>query len=169
MVVAAVLLLLVAPTLVRGILERAGIRAVAGIEFDLDDMADSQLALEAAQNELNQIREQLLVAQRAIEPDQNATGARSIDPRNRDVSRLLDEIAANAEKAAQDVQESKEKQNVAIEAAVKTQQLKSPEELFDRARLRRALRPDVSQLSPSPILKGRLQADAESLPDGWVR
>ncbi len=59
----AVAALIFAPGVVRNVLERAGIRAFAGVEFDAQTLAEAQSELELARGQMDDLRRQLAMAQ----------------------------------------------------------------------------------------------------------
>ena len=66
-IVMAMLVLLVAPSFVKDALERAGIRSVAGVEFDIDNLAQSRDELDAALAQIDTLRNQLATAQQQVQ------------------------------------------------------------------------------------------------------
>ncbi|MGV3484317.1 MAG: hypothetical protein ACO1RT_07855 [Planctomycetaceae bacterium] len=65
--VLAMLSLLVVPSVVRKTLERAGIRSVAGVEFDVENIAQSQDDLNAALVQIEELRNQLATAHQQVQ------------------------------------------------------------------------------------------------------
>lgn len=66
-IVIAMLVLLIAPSFVKDSLERAGIRSVAGVEFDMDNLAQSRDELDAALAQIDTLRNQLTTAQQQVQ------------------------------------------------------------------------------------------------------
>jgi peptidoglycan hydrolase CwlO-like protein len=96
MIVAAVVSLLVAPSLVRGTLERAGIRSVAGVEFDAKTLAEAQSELDNAKKQIDQMRNQLASAQQQLnQPTTARLAPGTADPKNGDVSRILAQMQSS--------------------------------------------------------------------------
>lgn len=98
MILGALLTLLLAPTLVRSILEDAGIRAVAGIEFDVNQFSDAESELEKAKREIAQLSSDLAFVQTQL-PKNN------VNPEDfNKVSEALKEIERQAAAAQQRVE-----------------------------------------------------------------
>ena len=67
MIVTAAILLFVAPTTVRATLERAGISAFAGIEFDIEDVVDANEQVAVAEAEVSKLADQLANVESKLE------------------------------------------------------------------------------------------------------
>ncbi len=74
LIVVAMLSLLFAQTFVRSILERAGVRSVAGVEFDATTLAESESQLAAAQAQVDELRNQLALTQQQFNQVATTTG-----------------------------------------------------------------------------------------------
>ena len=61
------LCLLIVPSVVRSALERAGIRSVAGVEFDIENLAQSRDELDSALAQIDDLRTQLAPAQQQVQ------------------------------------------------------------------------------------------------------
>ncbi len=59
MIVTAVLLILLAPSVVRGSLQRAGITSFAGVEFDMEDVLDAGQQVAIAESQVAKLSLQL--------------------------------------------------------------------------------------------------------------
>jgi len=93
-IVVAMLSVLFAPDRVKAILSDAGIRSLAGVEFDTNALAESKFEVEKARNHIEQLKNQLASAQQELEKSAVA-GGKYYDPRLDTVSQLL----ANAQRA----------------------------------------------------------------------
>ena len=105
MLVVALLVLLFSPTTVRDVLQDAGIRSFAGVEFDEETLVE----VENAGDRVAELEQQLLAAQTQLEAltQQNTFRA---DPRLSSVSRLLADAQRNATQMGESLDEAKEKQ-----------------------------------------------------------
>ncbi len=65
-IVVAMLSILFAPNRVKGILEDAGIRSLAGVEFDATNLAESQASVKEAHSNIRELKQQLALAQREL-------------------------------------------------------------------------------------------------------
>jgi hypothetical protein len=88
LIVVAMLALLLTPTSVRSILERAGIRSVAGVEFDTSTLQESHDQLIAAQTQVDELRNELALTQQQFNQVAASTGNTS-NPKYTEVSELL--------------------------------------------------------------------------------
>jgi hypothetical protein len=149
--VGAMLVLLVAPSFVRDSLERAGIRSVAGVEFDMENLAQSREELDSALAMVETLKSQLDVAQQqvqglaesspAIAPPASLmepTGGgvpmlRSApSPSLASVSRLLSSMQNQADETDQSLRRSKTHTDNFLEHAGRKFQLTPPEVLFGK-------------------------------------
>lgn len=96
-IVGAVLALILAPTVVRSILEDAGIRAVAGIEFDIDSLSEAQDEMSVAEAQILQLTQELESARQMIEQSRNRSG--QLSPEMNVVSQQLKKIGTLGEAA----------------------------------------------------------------------
>lgn len=78
MIVAAIVLVFVAPSFVRTSLERAGISSFAGLEFGIEEVVDANEEVVAAEEEVSRLAEQLANVEQRLE-SLSATG-RSVKP-----------------------------------------------------------------------------------------
>lgn len=88
LIVAAMLALLLTPTSVRSVLERAGIRSVAGVEFDTSTLNQSREELIAAQAQVDELRQELAITQQQFNQVAVSTG-NTRNPKFTEVSELL--------------------------------------------------------------------------------
>ena len=88
LIVVAMLALLLTPTSVRSVLERAGIRSVAGVEFDTTTLNDSRDELIAAQTQVDELRNELALTQQQFNQVAVSTG-NTRNPKFTEVSELL--------------------------------------------------------------------------------
>ncbi|KLU03438.1 putative signal peptide and transmembrane protein [Rhodopirellula islandica] len=95
--VLAMLALFLTPTTVREILQEAGIRSFAGVEFDEETLTE----VENAESRVIELETQLALAQSQLESIANISSNRA-DPRLGSVSRLL----ANAQQSASEMSDS---------------------------------------------------------------
>lgn len=103
--VIALLALLFTPTTVREILQDAGIRSFAGVEFDEETLVE----VENAGDRVAELEKQLLAAQTQLETIANLNTNRA-DPRLGTVSRLLADAQRSASEMGESLDEAKEKQ-----------------------------------------------------------
>ncbi|MBB3208151.1 hypothetical protein FHS27_003978 [Rhodopirellula rubra] len=103
--VIALLALLFTPTTVREILQDAGIRSFAGVEFDEETLVE----VENAGDRFAELEKQLLAAQTQLETIANLNTNRA-DPRLGTVSRLLADAQRSASEMGESLDEAKEKQ-----------------------------------------------------------
>lgn len=88
LIVVAMLALLLTPTAVRSVLERAGIRSVAGVEFDISTLYESRDELIAAQTQIDELRNELALTQQQFNQVAVSTG-NTRNPKFNEVSELL--------------------------------------------------------------------------------
>ncbi|MCM2374882.1 hypothetical protein [Aporhodopirellula aestuarii] len=103
--VLALLALLLTPTTVRQVLQDAGIRSFAGVEFDEETLVE----VENAGDRVAELEQQLLAAQTQLESIANLNSNRA-DPRLGTVSRLLADARQNASQMGESLDEAKDKQ-----------------------------------------------------------
>lgn len=110
--------LLFTPTKVRGLLEDAGIRSVAGIEFDATSLAESEAELLATQSMIESLESQLGEAQTQLASisQQDSPGLAAI--KVREVSRTLANIQGTTHNAKESVNHSKRLHDQAISKAI---------------------------------------------------
>jgi len=118
MVICAVLLLLIAPSVVRGSLERAGIRSVAGVEFDAREVAEIQGDLDSALEEVTRIRQQLASANELIAKVREQGVENVIDPRLGSISRMLAQTEKEAEEAETSLQRSGRRNHALLQKSI---------------------------------------------------
>jgi hypothetical protein len=87
-IVIAMLSILFAPSRVRGILEDAGIRSLAGVEFDATSVTESEASVKEAHAHINELKQQLALAQQELSKVASSSGT-SIDPGLGAISELL--------------------------------------------------------------------------------
>jgi exonuclease VII small subunit len=150
-IVAAMLVLLIAPSFVRDSLERAGIRSVAGVEFDMENLAQSREELDSALAMVESLKSKLDVAQQqvqglaesspAISPSASLmepTGGggpmlrSSPSPSLASVSRLLSSMQNQADETDQSLRRSKDHADQFLENAGRRIQLIPPDVLFGK-------------------------------------
>jgi len=146
-IVLALLSLLVVPSVVRQVLERAGIRSLAGVEFNIEDIAQSRNELDAALAQIDALRSQLSNAQRQVQGLAASTpldaservavdGAPAtlrstgISPSFASVSRLLASMKDQADDTGNTLRRSKKHTDNFLEQAGSNIQLTPPGELF---------------------------------------
>jgi len=103
--VLAMLALLFTPTTVRQVLQDAGIRSFAGVEFDEETLVE----VENAGDRVAELEEQLVAAKTQLESIAGLNANR-IDPRLGSVSRLLSDAQRSASQMGESLEEAKEKQ-----------------------------------------------------------
>ncbi len=103
--VLALLALLFTPTTVRRILQDAGIRSFAGVEFDEQTLIE----VENAGGRVAELEQQLLVAQQQLQAISEINPNRA-DPRLGSVSKLLADARRNASQMGESLDEAKEQQ-----------------------------------------------------------
>jgi len=122
LIVGSVLLLVLVPTKVRQVLDQAGIRSVAGIEFDLKSLNEAQAEMSIAQTEMEDLRQQLALTQQNL-----VMGANT--PEKQVISQQLRELQDRSNAATFRMGRAQEKyEQVRID-----HKLKQPSELFDRS------------------------------------
>ncbi len=159
--VAAMLSLLVVPSTVRGVLERAGIRSVAGVEFDVDAVQQSRAEVDDALKQIASLQQQLAVAHDQVqriasesEPatpssnvfsqspmiamtptPQRSAGAPAAPNANGatfdTVSKLLTSMKEQCDETKFSLRRSREHADRVLEQAGQTIKLTPPDELFD--------------------------------------
>jgi len=148
-IVAAMLCLLVVPSVVRRALERAGIRSVAGVEFDIENLAQSRDELNSALAQIDALRTQLATAQQQVQGLAESSpavalpmsiaadmGASAIvppehfSPSLQSVSKLLAELNNKAEETDRSLRRSKVHADTFMDQARKRLDLTAPDELF---------------------------------------
>lgn len=152
-IVAAMLVLLVAPSFVRDSLERAGIRSVAGVEFDMENLAQSRDELDAALATVDSLKSQLEIAQQQVQGLAESSPAiapspsiapmiagndsvlrSSPSPSLASVSRLLSSMQNQADETDQSLRRSKLHTDHFLEQAGKRINLTPPDILFGNKR-----------------------------------
>lgn len=93
LIVVAMLSILFAPGRVKSILADAGIRSLAGVEFDTKALAESESEVEQARSHIDRLKNQLAAAQQELEKATFASG-KFYDPGLDTVSQIL----ANAQR-----------------------------------------------------------------------
>lgn len=88
LIVVAILALLFAPTTVRSVLERAGIRSVAGLEFDASTLNESRDELLVAQAQVDELKNALAATQLQFNQIATTTG-NTRNPKFTEVSEML--------------------------------------------------------------------------------
>jgi chromosome segregation ATPase len=109
LIVIAILALLFTPATIRSVLERAGIRSVAGVEFDVTTLAESQTELAAAQAQINELQTQLSMAETRFTQAVASSG----NSRNQSftaVSDMLSQMHRQADSANDRIHRSRMKQ-----------------------------------------------------------
>jgi hypothetical protein len=143
-IVAAMICLLVVPSVVRQALERAGIRSVAGVEFDIMNLAQSREELDAALAQIDALRTQIATAQQQVQDlaesspaaamplsIANETGpADQFSPSLQSVSRIFASMNKQIDETDLSLRRSKAHANIVMDQAKKRMELTPPEELF---------------------------------------
>ncbi len=88
LIVLAIVAIVFAPATIRSILERAGIRSVAGLEFDATTLNESRDELLAAQAQVEELKLQLVATQQQFNQIAANTG-NTQNPRFTEVSEML--------------------------------------------------------------------------------
>lgn len=149
-IIAAMLSLLVVPSAVRSVLERAGIRSLAGVEFDVEDIAQSQDELDAALVQIDELRNQLATAQQQVQGLADSSRANTAlspaapsasiaaaptptpigSPTLSSISRLLASMERQADKTDKSLRRSKDHTEKFLEQTGRQVNLTPPNELF---------------------------------------
>ena len=106
-VVGALIALVLTPGNVRELLEDAGIRSVAGIEFDATSLAESEAQLLASQEKMETLEAQLQEAQTQLASMSNAASTGEMLVRSQAVSRMLGAAQSTAHDANDSLGQSK--------------------------------------------------------------
>lgn len=125
MIVIAILALILVPNKVRAVLETAGIRSVAGIEFDVQQLTDAQNEIAIAQQEVEQVMQTLETAERDLNTSVAGAG---FSPQNQDVSKMISRAKLTTQHASALMDDARNK----FEKATDNIKLKSPDQLFNR-------------------------------------
>ncbi|TWT79197.1 hypothetical protein CA13_05950 [Planctomycetes bacterium CA13] len=104
-IVLAMLALLVTPETVRDILNDAGIRSFAGVEFDEETLQD----VEQASARVAELEQQLALAQQQINIVSQSGEVRA-DPRLGSISKILSDARSKVAKTGKDLDDAKGKQ-----------------------------------------------------------
>lgn len=94
LIVVAMLSIVFVPDRVKSLLDDAGIRSLAGVEFDTDTLVESEVEVAKAQGHIDQLQRQLAAAQQELAQATYASGE-FYDPGLDTVSQIL----ANAQRA----------------------------------------------------------------------
>jgi hypothetical protein len=143
-IVMAILSLIVVPSVVRKALERAGIRSVAGVEFDVETISQSRDELDAALAQIDTLKNQLAMAQQQVQglaesspatamawaPSGGAAPAERVSPSLGSVSKLLASMKAQADETDRSLKRSKVHAEKFLEHAGQQVELTPPNELF---------------------------------------
>ena len=156
-IVSAIISLLVVPSVVRKALERAGIRSVAGVEFDVENLAQSRDELDAALAQIDALKNQLSTAQQQVQglaESSPAVGASTplvagsdssprFSPSLGSVSRLLASMKTQADETDRSLKRSKVHAEKFLEQAEKQNELMPPDHLLRGLDRASAIRPDA--------------------------
>ncbi len=145
-IVGAMLALVVAPSLIRQALERAGIRSVAGVEFDVAPIAKNRQELDQALAQIASLQEQLATASTAVHglvesspaiamadpstPRLQSNGAPRFAPSLASVSRMIDSMKLQTDQVDRSLRRSKDRTDEFLEQAGQKIHLTPPDELF---------------------------------------
>ncbi len=121
MIVTAVLLILLAPSVVRGSLERAGITSFAGVEFNMQEVVDAGQQVEFAEQQVALLSQQLANVERQLAALSNA-GRPARPDEIRALANSVQSLKAHASEANQSLTQTTETFDRAI-------QLMPPEKL----------------------------------------
>ncbi len=141
-IVLAIVSLLVIPSVVRKALERAGIRSVAGVEFDVESFAQSRDDLDAALVQIDTLKNQLATAQQQVQGLAEASAVVAIapsaaaladtsprfSPSLASVSRLLATMKTQADETDRSLKRSRSHAEKFLEQAGKSVEPTQPEE-----------------------------------------
>tara|TARA_R110002049_G_scaffold4601_5_gene32553 strand:- start:764992 stop:765579 length:588 start_codon:yes stop_codon:yes gene_type:complete len=109
-VVMAILGIVFAPDRVQNVLRNAGIQSFAGVEFDVDSLVESEAAVEDAQTNVAQLKQELAAAQQQLSEIALSKGP-TVDPRFRSVSQLLERMHQKATATESGLTESLSRQH----------------------------------------------------------
>ena len=104
-IVLAMLALLFAPATIREILNDAGVRSFAGVEFDEQTLDE----VESAHSRVAELEQQLAVAQQQLTSISQSSAVRA-DPRFGTVSKMIADAQQYASQTETDLREAKDKQ-----------------------------------------------------------
>lgn len=172
LIVFAFVLLLVAPTTVRSTLERAGISGFAGIEFNMEGLAESEAEMEIAESEVEKLREQIAQLSQQLSQPPGASSNR-IDPKDQVVGKMIRQMAIDAEIAQKRIKRSRTQTRRYMQEVQRHVVLTPPEKLFApvRASSTKPAESSPSQASsnrPNSRLSNSGQASpVESTPFQW--
>lgn len=141
MIISAVAMVFIAPTTVRGTLERAGISSFAGVEFSIEDVVDANEQAAVAESEVAKLAEQLASVDAKLE---SMTAAGSAEPEE---IQALAEAVTSMKSRADHVDDSLKSSNRKMNRAI---QLMGPEKLRELAE-RNAQRADNYSAIQEPI------------------
>jgi len=133
MIVLAMLALVLFPVLIRNSLERAGIKSVAGVEFELQTLQESRAELSEALQQVDYLEEQLVATQsqlQTIAVTARSSGNPEAAPGLETVSKMLGSIQSQAGDTRRTMRRSLDHTDAMIERAGGTTSLTPPEDLF---------------------------------------
>jgi hypothetical protein len=143
-IVLTIVSLVVVPSVVRKALERAGIRSVAGVEFDVESFAQSRDELDSALAQIDMLKNQLATAQQQVQGLAESSPAIAMSvpltaesessprfsPSLGSVSRLLASMRTKADETDDSLKRCKVHTEKILEHAATQGDLTPPEELF---------------------------------------
>jgi len=152
MIVLAMLALILFPVLIRNSLERAGIKSVAGVEFELQTLQESRTELNEALQQVNYLEEQLVAAQsqlQSVASNARSSGNVEASPGLETVSKMLGSMQSQADDTRRTMRRSLDHTDAMIQRAGGQTVLTPPEDLFREFR-----QTQIPQLRPLSELKG---------------
>jgi capsule polysaccharide export protein KpsE/RkpR len=151
MIVTAIVLVLVAPSIVRGSLERAGISSFAGVEFGIEEVVDASQQVAVAEEQVAMLLQQLANVETKLEAI--STTGRSANPEEvRQLASAVHELKSRTDSVDNSLMKTTRKMNTAIH-------LMPPEKLRELA-AKNARRQEIIQQSaaPPPIQSANLES-----------
>ncbi|MDG2223056.1 MAG: hypothetical protein P8L85_16870 [Rubripirellula sp.] len=142
MIVTAVLLILLAPSVVRGSLQRAGITSFAGVEFDMEDVLDAGQQVAIAESQVAKLSLQLSNVEQQL-ADLSVSGRAASSEELREIANSVHSIKNQASEANQSLSNTTQ----SIDRAI---QLMPPDQLRELA-AKNARRQEVQQRQPTRL------------------
>ncbi len=142
MIVTAVLLILLAPSVVRGSLQRAGITSFAGVEFDMEDVLDAGQQVAIAESQVAKLSLQLSNVEQQL-ADLSVSGRAASSEELREIANSVHSIKNQASEGNQTLSNTTQ----SIDRAI---QLMPPDQLRELA-AKNARRQEVQQRQPTRL------------------
>ena len=159
MIVTAVVLVFVAPSVVRGTLERAGITSFAGVEFGIEEVVDANEQVALAEEQVAKLSQQLANVESKLE-SLSKTGRSAAPEEIRQLATAVQTMKSQAESVDDSLNRTSRKMDKAI-------QLMPPAKLRELSE-RNAQRQDFSQqqmIATPPQMSDVPQIQAAQLED----